>query len=332
VKAPSESFETAVLVDALECHWGYAVRELEYLPVGFGAHHWWAATTGNRDLFLAVHDLDLVGRGGSDRTASLRVLERTLSAASWLAAVDRLDFVVGPLRDLSGRVVRQAADHFALSVYPWVDAESFVDPDGRQTGEIIARLHSVTSHVPSGLVDAEDFVIPHRGALEDALAHLHTDWMTGPYAEPAREELLQRASDVQSLMGFYDQLAQRIASELRSDWVITHGEPCGPNLLQAAGGLRLVDWDTALLAPRERDLWELQSTSTGVEAYAAAARTPVDRQRMRLYEAWYALAEIGVYLAVFRAAHIGDANDATSWDNFLMFLPTTERWPELRAF
>jgi hypothetical protein len=53
---------------------------------------------------------------------------------------------------------------------------------------------------------------------------------------------------------------------------------------------------------------------------------------MRLYEAWCALAEIGVYLTVFRAAHVRDANDATSWENFLMFLPTTERWPELRAF
>jgi hypothetical protein len=50
---------------------------------------------------------------------------------------------------------------------------------------------------------------------------------------------------------------------------------------------------------------------------------------MRLYEAWYALAEIAVYLAVFREPHTGDGNDATSWENLLLFLPTPERWPEL---
>lgn len=114
-------------------------------------------------------------------------------------------------------------------------------------------------------------------------------------------------------MRFYDQLARRIASESGTDWVITHGEPCGPNLLQSpSGGLHLVDWGTVLVATRERDLWELRSTAAGLEAYAAAARTPIDSQRMRLYGAWYALAEMAVYLAVFRAPHSGDANDATS--------------------
>jgi spectinomycin phosphotransferase len=134
-------------------------------------------------------------------------------------------------------------------------------------------------------------------------------------------------------MRFYDQLAQRAASGPRSDWVITHGEPCGPNLLQSAdGSLHLVDWDTVLLAPRERDIWELQTTTAGLDAYTAAAAAPIDDQRLRLYKTWYALAEIAVYPAVFRAQHAGDANDVTSWENFLMFLPTPERWPELDAF
>ncbi len=37
--------------------------------------------------------------------------------------------------------------------------------------------------------------------------------------------------------------------------LLTHGEPHPGNAMLAADGWRLVDWDTALVAPLERDLW-----------------------------------------------------------------------------
>jgi hypothetical protein len=39
--------------------WGIRARELEYLPVGFGAHHWRAIELSKRAYFLALHDLEL---------------------------------------------------------------------------------------------------------------------------------------------------------------------------------------------------------------------------------------------------------------------------------
>ena len=80
----------------------------------------------------------------------------------------------------------------------------------------------------------------------------------------------------------------------------------------------LIDWDTIQIAPRERDLWELAPEA--LAAYSHATHAPVDHDRLRLYEAWYALAEIAVYTVVFRTPHTGDANDILSWENFLRFL------------
>jgi spectinomycin phosphotransferase len=318
-----------MLMQALERDWSVVVRSLEYLPLGFGAHHWRASTSSGGDLFLALHELDLTGRG-ADRRASLAVLGRALSTARWLATLGQLDFVVGPLPDRSGHVVQEVAERFSLSVYPWLDAEPLEDPDGVKTASVIARLHAATPPNPQpDSPSTEDFIIPHQQALEDALSQLDTSWTGGPYAEPARAHVREYADGVRALMALYEHLARQAASS-RADWVVTHGEPSGPNLLRGTDGrLHLVDWDTLLLAPRERDLWELGSTPAGLRAYVLTTGTPLDEQRMRLYEAWYALAEIAVYLAVFRSPHVGDANDSTSWRNLLAFLPTAERWPEL---
>ena len=86
----------------------------------------------------------------------------------------------------------------------------------------------------------------------------------------------------------------------------------------ADGRLYLIDWDTVLLAPRERDLWELPGAD-GREAV------------LRLYLAWYSLAELGVYISLFHGVHAGDPNDAHSWANLQTFLPTPERWPQLSS-
>jgi spectinomycin phosphotransferase len=318
-----------MLVQTLEREWSLAVRNLEFLPLGFGAHHWRASASSGGDLFLALHELDLTGRG-ADRRASLAVLGRALSTARWLATLGQLDFVVGPLPDRSGHVVRVVAERFALSIYPWLDAGPLYDPDGVETAKVVARLHAATPPNPQPDEPAtEDFIIPHQQALEDALSELATTWTGGPYAEPARARLREYADGVCALMALYEHLARQAASS-RADWVLTHGEPSGPNLLRGTDGrLHLVDWDTVLLAPRERDLWQLRSTPAGLRAYESTTGTLLDEQRMRLYEAWYALAEIAVYLAVFRSPHVGDANDSTSWRNFLAFLPTAGRWPEL---
>jgi spectinomycin phosphotransferase len=42
--------------------------------------------------------------------------------------------------------------------------------------------------------------------------------------------------------------------------VVTHGEPHPGNILRAAGGLYLIDWDTVGLALPERDLWMVAVT------------------------------------------------------------------------
>jgi hypothetical protein len=77
------------------------------------------------------------------------------------------------------------------------------------------------------------------------------------------------------------------ASSSSAGWVVTHGERFGPNLLPCSDArLRLVDGDSLLMAPRERDLWEVRDRPTW-STYWGIVDARIDEDRLRLYCAWY---------------------------------------------
>lgn len=93
----------------------------------------------------------------------------------------------------------------------------------------------------------------------------------------------------------------------------------------ASGACYLVDWESAGIAPPERDLVDLVwSEAASAAYYAATGGPPPQADLLRVYRLWYALAETSVYLRQFRALHVADDNMAEGWRNFLRFLPG--RW------
>jgi hypothetical protein len=331
MKEPPADLVTAELVQTLQVYWRLEVSQLDYLAVGFGAHHWQATTPTGARYFLALHELGYADSVVDSRTAARAQLQQALGAARWLETSAELDFVVGPVPDVWSTCCRPVSDRFALSLYPWLDCAPMRHPDDPRTADVLARLHAVAPRMPPGLGRTEDFRIPHRAPLEDALMDLGQTWHTGPYAERARDLLSTHRDGLRALFEFYDAEAAQARGSSAS-WVITHGEPFGPNLLQCADGrLKLVDWDSLLIAPRERDLWELPRDGPTWAAYPELLHAPIEERLLRLYRAWYDLAETAVYVSLFRSPHVADQNAATSWDNFLFFLPTRARWPHVVA-
>src|SRR5207249_113305 len=164
-------------------------------------------------------------------------------------------------------------------------------------GTVIGRIHAASERVPPELPRRDDLAIPARPALEEALADLRTPWPSGPYGEPARALLRERAPDVERRLLEHDELAVNVR-QAPDHWVVTHGEPHRANvILDARGGVHLVDWDTTLVAPRERDLrMVLDQDLTGWDEYTAeAGAVPLRREVLGLYHEWWNLAEIAIY-------------------------------------
>jgi spectinomycin phosphotransferase len=93
-----------------------------------------------------------------------------------------------------------------------------------------------------------------------------------------------------------------------------------------------VDWESALLAPPERDLWALAESDPGLlDAYRAATGTAIDTGALTLYRLGYDLAEISLYVLWLRSSHSDTADAAEGWQNLQFFLQPAQRWPDLLA-
>ena len=329
---PGDLPESAI-AQTLEGLWGFGVASLEYQPVGFGSHHWLATGTAGQRLFATVDDLAAKLRTATDTTdAAFGRLSAALATA--LALRDRagLSFVIAPVPAAGGHVVARLSDRYSLAVHPYIngqaagqDGEFASDQDRRSVVDMLIQIHAANAGDPP----ADDFAVPNLDALQTMIRQSATPWSAGPYARPAEELLRAHADGLRALIRAYLDLASQVAARPER-LVITHGEPHAANVITTASGLVLVDWDTTLLAPPERDLWHLADQDRSLlPRYTAASGIQIDDQALTLYRLWWDLAEIAGYLTLFRSAHEHTADTRESWNNLKEYLRPAERWPTL---
>ena len=111
----------------------------------------------------------------------------------------------------------------------------------------------------------------------------------------------------------YDHLAAAACAQ-PSPAVLTHGEPHPGNTMLTAEGWVLIDWDTALAAPPERDLWSLDPGDGSIlDAYAGLTGVTPQSPMLDLYRLRWDIADIAIDVSRFRRPHTGNAEDDESF-------------------
>ena len=329
---PPTDLDPDALVEPLR-HWQLDEARLEYLTVGFGSHHWRADTPDGRRAFVTVDDLVAGFLASGDAAATFAALERAYRTATALAE-GGLEFVLAPLPDTGGAVARRVGERYAVSVAQFIEgtSKSFGDyetkGERRRVAALVGRLHAAGEGVPAGLPRRDELAIPSRSILEEALDSLSVPWLTGPFAEPARALLAARAAELRRSLRAHDERAARLRARANA-WVITHGEPHRANVVvDTAGAPHLVDWDTTLVAPRERDLWHvLDGALTGWEEYrAAAGDVELDREALGHYREAWDLADVAAFVAGFRRPHGEDDNATAAFGHLRAYLSGPHAW------
>jgi len=323
----------SALAGALQELWGFTAASLEYQPVGFGSYHWLATDGAGRRLYVTADDLAAKRRTAYETADdAFGRLCHAFGTALALRGEAGLDFVVAPLPTATGRAVARLSERYSLVTHPYVigtdageDGEFTNDGDRHTVVDMLIRIHRARVGKPG----VDDFVVPHLDALQAMIGDSRGAWRGGPYAQRAQELLRTHAKDVHVLITAYRGLARRAGSRPER-MVITHGEPHAGNVIVTADGLILVDWDTTLVAPPERDLWDLAGDDASLlDYYAATTGTEIDDEALSLYRLWFDLAEVGGYLSLFRSPHEDTADTRASWKELQHFLRPAERWPSL---
>jgi spectinomycin phosphotransferase len=184
---------------------------------------------------------------------------------------------------------------------------------------MLAELHRATPAVGS-VARSIDLDLPGRGRLEAALRDLDQAWTGGPFAEPARQTLARHSSYLAELLALGDQLSVEVARR-RTNWVVTHGEPHGGNVMRTGESHVLVHWDTVALAPPERDLWMLVGEdATGHELDEVA----VSFIRLR-----WDLDDIVAFTDELRSPHRHSKDTEKAHDALTFYLGSRDRWAAL---
>jgi Phosphotransferase enzyme family len=318
----------AQVVDAVRAGWGLSVTDISYSAVGFGSHHWHATADGRR-WFVTVDDLVTSRREASDTTSdAAERLTAALGAACSLRD-SGLDFVIAPRQTIDGDIVQRIDDRFLAALYDHVDGVSHEwgpYPGHAERLAVLDRILTIhaADHTTSGAI-VDDFAIPQRDHLHLALCDTDTPWGPGPYADDARALLRLHHAAVRHVLARYDRMAIDVARRPER-LVLTHGEPHPGNTIDTASGVVLIDWDTALLAPPERDLWALIGEDEQIaDEYTRRTGVAIERTAVELYRLWWDLCEVSLYVAQFRAPHSDTDDSRVSWGSLQTHLDPS-RW------
>ncbi len=318
--------------DVLSRGWALDVDRLEYAAVGFGSHHWRAFAEATQ-YFITVDDLDTKLRDHSDsRPAALERLEAALIFAADLQS-SGCGFAVGPTRGIREQATESLDERFVCALYPHVAGESGTfggyehATERTAVADVLAALHAQPRRQASTLL-VDDHSIPSRDELVNALHDLDSEWSTGPFAASTRARLAQHREELAVALEAYDRFveSETVRGAAR---VPTHGEPHRGNVIMTPEGPALIDWDTALVAPPERDLWSLVLEDESVRGhYESTSKRTLDDQLLALYQLWWDLCEVALFVADFRRPHTLTADTEAAWAGLQTHLDP-DRWDNL---
>jgi Phosphotransferase enzyme family len=322
VLTPPEDLPADLLTTTLARHWGVRAASETYRPLGFGSHHWSITDSNAQRWFVTVDELETKRHTADESLDS--AFDRLHASLSTAAELRRsgLAFVVAPIPSATGEPVVRAG-LFGIALYPFIDGQSyewgdFPTPEHRHAVlDLVVAVHTAPESARRHAL-ADDFAIPSRDAVEAALdrkSNPMTDIAScGPHAQDTATLIADNASALRAELARYDELTAE-GHGYPSRFVLTHGEPHPGNTMLTANGYQLIDWDTALMAPPERDLWRLDPGDGSIlSAYTEATGIASLPSMMELFRIRWDLADIAVAVSRFHRPHGRGADDEKSWE------------------
>ncbi|MEO8610976.1 MAG: phosphotransferase [Chloroflexota bacterium] len=279
----------AKIIDALCEVYKLNIAEITFLPLG-------------ADRNTAVYRADAAD--GTPYFVKLRSgdFDEITVAIPKLLHDQSIKQVIAPVVTQSG-ALWTPLDNFQLTLFPFVVGRnayeiSLTDDHWIELGQVLKGLHT-TALLPeiAARIPRETYSGQWRGIVKQFQAQVEET----TFDDPISAALAALLKTQKPTIGRLVQRAQRLGEALQNDpppFVPCHADIHAANLLiEDDGRLHVVDWDTIILAPKERDLMFVAGGQYGDE------RTP--EQEETLFYEGYGQSEINaVALAYYRYERI----------------------------
>lgn len=160
-------------------------------------------------------------------------------------------FVVPPLRATGEKSFNVL--NGKMYVYPYIEGEVINMGNDRFDKELVDELTKIMAAIHNASISVELPKEQFQNAFDERLTKLLEAAHADRVEEDIRQLLTNNETVVRDLIAKYDSIAHKyVGSHPR--FVLTHGDITGLNLIRSNEGIKLVDWDGAMLAPAERDI------------------------------------------------------------------------------
>jgi spectinomycin phosphotransferase len=230
--------------------YGLRVALLAFLPLG-------------ADVNTAVYRVEAGDNNAQGRAYFLKLRrgpldEMSVAVPAFLAGQD-IQQIIAPIRTGTGQLWSRL-EPFTMTLYPFVPGVNGyeVDLSEQQWAELGAALQRIhTASLPAWLRRAlprETYSARYRERVGSFQARLRDSSFADPIAAGLAAILQARAAVIRQLVEGARRLGRLLQSRSQ-DFRLCHADIHNGNILVGQdGSLHIVDWDTALLAPIERDL------------------------------------------------------------------------------
>ena len=277
------------IIACLQAAYGLRVATIAFLPLG-------------ADLNTVVYRV--VADDATPYFVKLRsgLFDETSVALPKFLRDQSIAEIIAPLATSTGQLWANL-DTFKVIVYPFIEGRNGyeVDLSDRhwiEFGAALKRIH--TTVVPPALssrIQRETYSPKWREIVKTALTRVETDIFDDPVATELAAFLKIKRGEILDLVARADRCAQALQVQAPES-VVCHADlHAGNILIDASGTFYLVDWDTLVLAPKERDLMYAGGGQFG------AARTPQQEEAL-FYEGYGPAAVNPNALAYYRYERI----------------------------
>ncbi len=295
------------IVRCLRGAYGLNVETITFLPLGadFNTAVYRVTTSNQMNYFLKL-------RSGE-------FLEASVSVPKYLADLG-IKQVIPPLATQTEQLWT-SLESFKAILYPYVEGHNGVEAKLSedhldQLGTAIKKLHSVD--IPVSITKGaprETFSSKWCETVKAFLMRIENEVFEEPVAKKMALFLKSKSSEILNLV----ERAEKLAITLQKqplDYVLCHADIHGWNLIvDREDALYIVDWDTLIFAPVERDLmfigagiWDSGRTAFVEESlfYQGYGQTKINQDAIAYYRFERIIQDIGDYCKYIFLSEGGD--------------------------
>jgi spectinomycin phosphotransferase len=243
------------LIPCIQAAYDLEITQVDFLPLGADRHSklFKAITTAGRQYIVKV------------RRSTIKSHAVTLPAYLHDQGIEQ---VIVPIKTKTGSLWTDFNDS-KLILAPYIFGngadQADLSPQGWILfGETLRKIHEIelTETLKRSLTK-ETYTQYYRDWLATFLHHTRQMHLVDPLSQELTGFLLSKQSKILDLIRWAENLGRDLKTR-QLPFVFCHGDIHASNLLVAEGGqLYIIDWDDAVLAPKERDLMYIGAGITG---------------------------------------------------------------------